>query len=221
MTQAGTGDRDIIMPFSYDEYGREIKKYKPYADLNNSGLGSFRNNAYAEQSSYYATGSSSDGPKDINPYSQNLIEFSPLGRMVQPGAPGQTWQPGNKTVAYSYHVNALSDSVRILKMGNSSAELGDYVKTGDYFTGELTKVISKDENGKQVAEFKDKEGKVILKKVQMTATLDNGTGSGPNGWLCTYYIYDDFNNLRGVIQPVGVKTLEQNGWNFTQVILDE
>ena len=221
MTQAGTANRDIIMPSSYDEYGREIKKYKPYADLNNSGMGSFRNNAYAEQTAYYATGSASDGPKDVNPYSQNLIEFSPLGRVIQPGAPGQTWQPGNKTVAYSYHVNTPTDAVRILKMGSSSAELGNYVKTGDYLAGELTKVISKDENGKQVIEFKDKEGKVILKKVQMTAALDNGTGSGPNGWLCTYYIYDDFNNLRGVIQPVGVKTLEQNGWNFTQVILDE
>ena len=221
MTQAGTANRDIIMPSSYDEYGREIKKYKPYADLNNSGMGSFRNNAYAEQTAYYATGSASDGPKDVNPYSQNLIEFSPLGRVIQPGAPGQTWQPGNKTVAYSYHVNTPADAVRILKMGSSSAELGNYVKTGDYLAGELTKVISKDENGKQVIEFKDKEGKVIMKKVQMTAALDNGTGSGPNGWLCTYYIYDDFNNLRGVIQPVGVKTLEQNGWNFTQVILDE
>ncbi|MFN9781926.1 MAG: DUF6443 domain-containing protein, partial [Sphingobacteriales bacterium] len=221
MTQAGTANRDIIMPSSYDEYGREIKKYKPYADLNNSGMGSFRNNAYAEQTAYYATGSASDGPKDVNPYSQNLIEFSPLGRVIQPGAPGQTWQPGNKTVAYSYHVNTPADAVRILKMGSSSTELGNYVKTGDYLAGELTKVISKDENGKQVIEFKDKEGKVIMKKVQMTAALDNGTGSGPNGWLCTYYIYDDFNNLRGVIQPVGVKTLEQNGWNFTTDILNE
>lgn len=221
MTQAGTGNRDIIMPSSYDEYGREIKKYKPYADLNNSGMGSFRNNAYAEQSSYYATGSSSDGPKDINPYSQNLIEFSPLGRMVQPGAPGQTWQPGNKTVAYSYHVNTTTDAVKILKMGSSNAELGEYVKVGEYVAGELVKVISKDENSKQVVEFKDKEGKLVMKKVQLTAAADNGTGTGSTGWLCTYYIYDDFNSLRGVIQPLGVKTLEQNGWIFTQLILDE
>jgi RHS repeat-associated protein len=222
MTQAGTGNRDIIMPMVYDEYGREIKKYKPYADVSNSGLGSFRANAYVDQSSYYAvSGATGDGARDNNPYAQTLIEFSPLGRVIQAGAPGQTWQPGSKPVAYSYHVNTVADMVRIVRMSNASTELGGYEKAGDYVAGELTKVISKDENGKQVIEFKDKEGKVILKKVQLTATVDNGLGSGTTGWLCTYYIYDGLNNLRGVIQPVGVKELESNGWSFTADILGE
>ncbi len=53
---------------------------------------------------------------------------------------------------------------------------------------------------------------MILKKVQLTATADDGTGSGHAGWLCTYYIYDDLNNLRCVIQPNGVELLNTANW---------
>ena len=56
------------------------------------------------------------------------------------------------------------------------------------------------------------QGGVILKKVQLTASDDDGTGRDYTGWLCTYYIYDDLGNLRCVIQPRGVEILSQNGW---------
>ncbi|WP_222840111.1 RHS repeat-associated core domain-containing protein [Flavihumibacter stibioxidans] len=47
----------------------------------------------------------------------------------------------------------------------------------------------------------------------MTATAETtGAGSNHSGWLCTYYIYDDLNNLRAVIQPEGVKLLDGNSW---------
>ncbi|NJO25702.1 MAG: hypothetical protein HC867_08000 [Bacteroidia bacterium] len=61
-------------------------------------------------------------------------------------------------------------------------------------------------------EYKDREGKVILKKVQLDATItDNYTG-----WLCTYYIYDDFNQLRYVLQPQAVKLLLDAGtWDIS------
>ncbi|WP_300600699.1 DUF6443 domain-containing protein [Niabella sp.] len=97
-----------------------------------------------------------------------------------------------------------------------------YASSRVYPAGELYKNATVDEQGRQVIEFKDKEGKVILKKVQLLNTAtDNGQGSGHAGWICTYYIYDDLGNLRCVIQPEGVKALMSNGWQLTPGLLAE
>ncbi|MFZ4771346.1 MAG: RHS repeat domain-containing protein, partial [Ferruginibacter sp.] len=95
---------------------------------------------------------------------------------------------------------------------------------GKYPAGELYKNVNIDEHGKQVIEFKDKEGKVILKKVQLTASADDGTGTDHRGWLCTYYIYDDLNNLRCVIQPEAVKKMSDPStpdWNLTPYLNEQ
>jgi RHS repeat-associated protein len=96
------------------------------------------------------------------------------------------------------------------------------ISANSYAAGELYKTIAVDEHGKQVIEFKDKEGKVILKKVQLTAGADAGLGSGYAGWLCTYYVYDDFGKLICVIQPEAVKAMaEANNWKLGDVQLNE
>ena len=69
-------------------------------------------------------------------------------------------------------------------------------------------------------EFKDKEGKVILKKVQLTSNGDDGSGSGYSEWLCTYYVYDYLGRLRAVFQPKAVELLTTN-WTPTSDILNE
>jgi hypothetical protein len=51
--------------------------------------------------------------------------------------------------------------------------------------------------------------------VQLTAIADNGTGSSHTGWLCTYYIYDDLDNLRCLIQPHGVELISSLSWALT------
>src|SRR5205823_3619475 len=74
-----------------------------------------------------------------------------------------------------------------------------------------------DEAGKQTVQFSDKDGHIILKKVQI--------GDSPSaqyaGWLSTYYVYDDYGQLRFVIPPKAVELLIQNGWMLTQSIADE
>lgn len=211
ITQGATGNKDIITPVEYDGYGREIKKFLPYADINNSNHGSFRSSAYADQEYYYNTSNTgSDAPKDVNPFSQTFHEFSPYSYVKEAGAQGQTWQPGSgHTVKPLSTFNKINDEVVKWEVSNVPNGWGtiSYAAINGYAENELLKTIMTDENGKQVIEFKDREGKVLLKKVQLTATADNGSGSGYDGWLCTYYIYDEMNKLRCVIQPKGVELI--------------
>ena len=62
--------------------------------------------------------------------------------------------------------------------------------------------------------MKDKQGRTILKKVQLTATGDDGDGSDHTGWLCTYYLYDELSNIHCVIQPRGVELIAGT-WSLT------
>ncbi len=226
---------DIVTPVEYDVFGREQYKYLPFP-ANNTGNnpsindGAFKLNPFAQQTAFY------DNLNPINPikgqgetyfYSKTNFEASPLNRVTDTYAPGNNWA-GSETnaaaqqrnVQMKYYINTAIDDVKMWNVTDVTNGFGSYAIStvnygagaGVYPAGELYKTITIDEHKKQVIEFKDKEGKVILKKVQLTATSDDGTGSGYAGWLCTYYIYDDLNNLRCVIQPEGVKALSLNGW---------
>lgn len=213
--KGSNGSRDIIQPVEYDAYGREVKKFLPYTDLTGTVYGSFRDGAYADQRTFYDPSTVSNSvAKDPYPFSQTLFELSPVSRPREGGAPGQTWQPGAHTIKTLFLLNTPVDDVKKWKVEEVAGDWGTYTMEGTYNANELYKTITVDEHSKQVIEFKDKEGKVLLKKVQLTATADNGNGSDYTGWLCTYYIYDDQNNLRCVIQPKGVEALLP-GWDLS------
>jgi hypothetical protein len=204
------GTKDIVVAVEYDNYGREVKKFLPYVDSGTT-YGSLRTDATTKQAWYYnASNTLSDASKDSRPYSQSLIEFSPLSRPRETGAVGATWQPGGgHVVKILERLNTAIDSVRLwnVTVNATVGNFSSYASPSVYSANELHKTIIIDEHGNQVIEYKDKEGKAILKKVQLTATADPGTGSGHTGWLCTYYLYDDQNNLRCVIQPRGVELI--------------
>lgn len=67
----------------------------------------------------------------------------------------------------------------------------------------LFKHITEDEHGNKTVEFKDKDNRVLLKRVQL---LGNAT-DGHTGWLNTYYIYDQYDRLRCVLSPKATKLL--------------
>lgn len=210
--------KDVITAIEY-ENGREVKKFLPYVDQNNGTAGSLRTTAYADQRSFYNPGNTSvNVARDSFPFIQTLFQFSPLGTPMENGAPGKTWQPGNgNTTKVITSVNTLIDSVKKWDVTDVAHTFGTYSST-NYFAGDLFKIISIDEHGKQVIEFKDREGKVVLKKVQLTATPDNVAGNGHTDWLCTYYIYDAVNHLRCVIQPRGVELISSS-WTLTDATI--
>ncbi len=227
---------DIVAPIVYDEFDREQFKYLPFAANNAGGNTNINNGAYKAnalvQQAAFAT---IQYPGETNFYSKTNFEPSPLNRASDTYAPGSSWAGSEsntdpalrRNVQIKYFINTINDDVKIWNVTNDATigNFGTYQVSpntgGSYPAGELYKNITIDEHKKQVIEFKDKEGKVILKKVQIGNITDNGTGVNNTDFLCTYYIYDDLNNLRCVIQPEGVKLLPSINYQLTTTLLAE
>lgn len=228
----GSGAFDLVSPHVYDAYGREKINYRPFAANTLAGStttadGAFKMNPFQQQIAFYNLQWATE-PEEINigagqgnfAYQQTNFEPSPLNRPVKSLAPGKNWVGVNRGVEDKYWMNTATDQVINWRVtvGAIGAQ-STYSITGNYLAGTLYKSITTDENGKQVIQFTDKEGRIILKKVQLTATADLGNGSGHSGWLCTYYLYNDFGQLSCVIQPRGVELLPITVGPFSDITL--
>ncbi len=228
-----TGDtaRDLVSPVIYDEFSREQYKFLPFA-ANNTGSntsmsdGFFKLNPF-QQDSTFNKGMFSD---ESWFYSKSVFEASALNRATENFAPGNSWvgtsteaiDSNRRSLKIKAWVNTVADSVRIWNVTNVNDSFGTCSSSGIYEAGELFKSVTVDEHYKQVIEFKDKDGLVILRKVQLTATADTGTGKNHVGWLCTYYIYDDLHQLRCVVQPKAVEAINYTSWALSDAtILNE
>ncbi|AWG24521.1 DUF6443 domain-containing protein [Flavobacterium kingsejongi] len=195
--QSGTG-KDVVTPIFYDAYGRQVKEYLPYPTT--TAPQAYDANAITGQSSYYSTPAGLGQPyfeTTTNPYSEKLFEASPLNRVLKQAAPGNDWVMGsNHEVKAEYHTNTAADAVRYFKAsatwdGNLYNSTLTIAGTSNYAAGELFKNTTRDENNIQTEEFKDKEGRVILKRGYNNAVPHD-----------TYYVYDRYNNLGYVIPPM-------------------
>ncbi|MCW3466368.1 RHS repeat-associated core domain-containing protein [Chitinophaga nivalis] len=203
--------KDLVTPVVYDAFGRERYQYLPYVATGADGQ--FKQQPFTEQASFMNT---TYGNKEQVHYAETAFDGSPLNRPLRNFAPGNSWGSvgGNKPVTNEYQVNAVTDTVISWTL---PAAGGMPVRSGSYAPGTLYKEVLKDERGFSVVEFKDKEGQVVLKKVQVQPTV----ATGHSGWLSTYYIYDDLNNLRFVLSPKAVAWLAGNNWQLNATVVAE
>lgn len=209
---------DIVTPILYDAFGRESIQYLPYVQsIANVNDGKFKSDPFTAQQTFYTNYlASQDVLGESVFYNRTDFEASPLARTLATYAAGNSWGGSNRSVSFNYEFNTQNE-VRLWDISSSNAAVP--TSSGLYNANELFKTTITDEHSKQVVEFKDKEGKLILKKVQ----IDNSVSNTHEGWLCTYYIYDDLGNLRFVLQPKLVESLSQNdSWSaITQQQADE
>ncbi len=224
---AAANGSDLITPVEYDDFGREAKKYLPYAHTSRDGR--YQPTALTSQSIFY-NNSADKVADDVAPYSQTIFEYSPLNRIIKQGAPGLAWQPDevasytstDHTVKFSYEFNQPSEVLQwtftypteeyttTALNAFGKVEAGTAAAPVFYPANQLYKNKTKDEQGNQVIEYVDKEGRTILKRVQVATGNPSTTDANRDtNWASTYYIYDDFGNLVCEIQPEGVKRIAE------------
>ncbi|MBS1598423.1 MAG: hypothetical protein JST75_09355 [Bacteroidetes bacterium] len=204
-TKASASQQDIVTGIEYDQYGREVKKYLPYSESSGTN-GSYRSGWKTSQALFY-NGQIPNVDIDASPFAQSVPESSPLNRVLAQGAPGTVWQPNlsnpydasTHSVKVQYLINTALDSVRLMNMDSA----GNFSSPGFYPAGQLNVKMTADEQQQFVKEFTDKSGHIVCKRVMMA-----------NDSLQTYYIYDNLELLRAVIQPEGTVALKTNGWVY-------
>ena len=211
--QASPLGKDMVSIQVYDPFGREGTKYLPYTAASNDG--NYKPNYLAEQGSFNTAQFSGEQFY----YGQTDFEASPLNRPLNSYAPGASWVGAGHSVSNQYLVNTATDSVQIWNINLAPGSLP--VSAGGYLAGQLYKNLTTDEQNHQVVEYKDKEGHVVLKKVQLADVVN--LGMAHTGWLCTYYVYDDLDNLRFVLSPRAVELINTTAvnWVVSQPIADE
>jgi len=203
--QSATG-KNIVTPIEYDPFGRQTKDYLPYS----SGTSAMDliPNPVTDLTAFYQTDAYQNTQ---NPYSEKRLEASPIGRVLEQAAPGNDWSlnnPDKHTIRFDYQTNTTADAVKLFKVSSTwDAAKGLYdiptsLTPANYSEFQLYKTITYDENTPTLVtggmeEFKDKEGKVVLKR-----TYNSTPPSGAGGPHDTYYVYDQYGNLTFVLPPL-------------------
>ena len=193
--QASPDGYDRVQVIEYDARGRVSKSYLPYVSTATDGR--YQSNWSSAQASFYQA-SGDQVANSTYPYAESRFEASPLNRALEQGAPGQDWQLGNHSIATLFETNT-SGEVTHWRV----TDYGELENAGYYAAGHLKVKTSIDEAGYQNREYLDEQDSVICLKEQ-----------GSNGhWRETYYVYDNFDNLRYVLPPMAVAALngEVNG----------
>lgn len=206
---AGPLDTDIIKSFEYDGLGRLETEYLPYSSGQTTGtfnpkavgIGQEFAFSYEESEQYQFYQNQLLVSHSTHPYSINKFENNQLNRLIELGAPGSIWQPGTgNTIRYTHEINLIDDQVFIWNVDFISEELST---NGYYGTGQLYKIITVDEQGHRTIEFVDRLGRHLLKRVQ--------ANEAATAWADTYYVYEDFGDLRYVLPPEAVRAIGNPG----------
>jgi len=189
--------KDVVTPILYDGFGRQVLDYLPVPQQGtNSGA------MYPQQTSgYFPVGDPTGVYTGEKPFSEKILESSPLDRLLQQKQVGTAWD--TKPVQFSYDANTTGDAVKKYTTitnwvdGATSSVLS---QSTNYGIAQLYKNTLTDEDGNVTIEFKNGEGQLILvrKVISDTEKAD------------TYYVYNEYNQLAFVISPKSAMETDPN-----------
>ncbi len=184
------GRSDLVSTLEYASFGREHRQWLPGVKPGNGGAFVPIETAKAASITTNLT--------DAYAYSETVYEPSPLNRITAQFGPGKDWHTNGKAVRTDFLTNTASGELScVLYKVTADDKLQ---KQGNYEQNQLYVTKTTDEDGKYGYEFKNKLGQVVLTR-QMSG----------NDQFSTYYVYDDFGNLRFMIPPKAADVLTANG----------
>ena len=161
----------------YDNAGREWNTWLPIVATGDYvAPATFKSSASANYSS------------DSRPYNQAIYESSPLNRIAKQYGPGAAWY-NTHPIATEYLTNTTTSPLNCINYSVSAT--GVLTNNGNYPSAQLYVVQTSDEDKNISYIFTDKLDRTILSRQMQGSEAHD-----------TYYVYDDFGNLRFVLQPM-------------------
>lgn len=207
--QGSKGGYDIVSPMIYDNQGRNSRQLLSYVATTSDG--SYKSDFLQKQLEFYQA-SNDKVANDSQPFSQAIYSADPSGRILEQGGIGQLRQPGGgntKRITYALNSGASANNAEEVRQFKS-----DGTSSGFYAANKLYKQTILDEDEKIVIVYTDSRGKLLAKKQQLNENINGSLVD----YLETYYIYDDFDRVKYIISPGGIKALKDNGWNFSAIL---
>ena len=144
-------------------------------------------------------------------YQEIIYEQSSLDRVSYTTGPGQAWYNAGRKVKNNYFTNTEKGSLAcVLYVIQDDQQ--SILNKGFYPKSELVVIQTTDEDDHVNYEFKDKQGRVVLKRVMDGSKM-----------LDTYFVYDDFGRLRYVLPPDASQRLStaNSSWNINHELLQQ
>ncbi|MCF6402513.1 DUF6443 domain-containing protein [Chitinophaga filiformis] len=201
----GLAAQDAVALSQFDKYGRQTIQHLPYlAATNTTNKGTFRVDINTAQPAFFNTITQNN--EDFF-YQQMLTEPSPVARSGRSINAGKSYGGNNIGNRQSERTNTAADHVRLWRIGNT---ITDYpVSNIEYDPNTLTVTVTTDNDGFNTYKYFDNDGKVVMTARQGVTPLYTDE-------LRTYFVYDDFDNVRYIIPPLATKDWWSKAvWDFS------
>jgi len=177
-----TTQQDLATFTEYDGAGRDFKHWLPITSTGNGAFVASTNFTSGSTMDYY--------DYDTKPYTLTKFEASPLNRVLEQYGAGKAWYDATMRVSTYYQTN-VKDEVAYFYVNG----LNQLQRSGSYDANTLYKTVVADEDVKTTTQYKDKSGQVIMIR------------SEKEGYVDTYYVYNDLGQLCYVLPPEAVDNL--------------
>lgn len=183
--QATPNGKDIVTPFEYDVFGRQVKSYMPIPQSGTQN-GGFYNNPKDNAAQSYGT--------DLNFFSYTELENSPSAKVLSTTKPGNDIQ--GRSTKFGYEVNNSTDVKKyiVTTSWNYKATQNKISTDGNYPAGVLLKTSTTDEDGNISIEFTNGKGHTVLARKVINTNQNSDT----------YYVYNKYGQLVYVIPPLAI-----------------